>query len=423
MTTDLRPTDDASPRHLLTRVRTARGSALLASLASLTALGLLAGCRGNTITDAERREHASNAALDTSATSATSAAWSKSSTPSAPSAATTPGTHRALTLVPTLPAAWIDAAQRFDPVALRTDVADLASDAMAGRHWKEPGGFMAAGWIAARLRQAGFEPGASDGSWFEPLPSHPDAAPNVIGVLPGRTDDIVLVTAHYDHLTSRPVRDDDPPNVDRIFNGADDNASGVAAMLAAAHALHTIASGDRRPPTIDDPYTTRGPSDPFEATVVCVAFSGEEAGLRGARDLAAAPPFPLTRIRAMINMDMISRGDPNTICVEGLADAPVIAAAIDRANEHVGLNLLRDQNLDWLRRSDQGPFLALGVPAVLFSVEDHPDYHQVTDHVERIDAELATRAARLAMLTTALLADAEATSGAPAPAPAPAAVR
>ena len=101
---------------------------------------------------------------------------------------------------------------------------------------------------------------------------------------------------------------------------------------------------------------------------------------------------------------MISRGDPNTIFLEGAPDAPRINMAIVRANKQIGLNIVRNEHTDWLYRSDQAPFLEKNVPCVFLSVEDHEDYHQVTDHVEKIIPELATKTTQLTFLTALDLA-------------------
>lgn len=282
------------------------------------------------------------------------------------------------------PDAVIAAAASISAAELQSDINELASDRMNGRHWKSPEGWLAAGWIAGRLSAMGLEPAAADGTWYDMLAGHPEASPTIIGRIPGRGPGIVLLTAHYDHLAPRT---DAAEGEDAIYNGADDNASGVAGILAAVRVLSELAR-----------------HDPFDASIVLIAFSGEEAGLRGARDIVADPPFALDQVVGMINCDMISRGEENLICIDGLERSPRVAAAIDRANELVGLQIRRDAHPDWLPRSDQGPFLAAGVQAVLMSVEDHEDYHQVTDHADRVDPVLASRTARLMALAASLLA-------------------
>ncbi|MGA1056895.1 MAG: M20/M25/M40 family metallo-hydrolase [Phycisphaerales bacterium] len=315
------------------------------------------------------------------------------------------------------------------------DVTHLASDEYYGRFFRSPFAFKAAEWIRVQFAAAGLAPGnpqllgvpremieatlskesaegeplaASDtqadeqagekpapaaapvaiSPWFQPL-ADAEAAPNVIAVLPARegsphADRTILITAHYDHL---------PPKrrgEDRIFNGADDNASGVCGMIAIARAL---ASLPQRLP----------------CQVMFVAFTGEEAGLRGAKRFVEFPPVPISSIAAMFNLDMISRGEENLIFCDGRDFSEPIREALRAANAAVGLEIRFDTHPDWLDRSDQGPFLAKGVPAVLFSVEDHEDYHQVTDHADRILPGLAMKTSRLVALATLLVAEREAT--------------
>jgi hypothetical protein len=333
------------------------------------------------------------------------------------------------TLAPVARAA-IEAA--IAPEAILADVSHLASDEYYGRFFRSPFAFKAAEWIRVQFAAAGLAPGnpelrgvpaeaieatrskeadkqearepddmpsgnavetatpapaatpAAVSPWFQPL-ADAEAAPNVIAVLPAREGSpragrTILITAHYDHL---------PPKrrgEDRIFNGADDNASGVCGMIAIARAL---ASLPERP----------------ACRVMFIAFTGEEAGLRGAKRFVEHPPVPLDSIDALFNLDMISRGEENLIFCDGRDFSEPLREALRAANAAIGLEIRFDLHPDWLDRSDQGPFLAKGVPAVLFSVEDHEDYHQVTDHADRIIPGLAAKTSRLVALATLLLAE------------------
>lgn len=273
------------------------------------------------------------------------------------------------------PSGIVAASETIEGDAIMRMVEDLSSDRMNGRHWKMVEGFMTAGWVAGQLSALGFEPGAADGTWYDDIAGHEDAAPTVLGYLPGTGDGIVLISAHFDHLKPLPETSDSP---DKIFNGADDNASGIAGMLEAGRVL----AGMHR-------------ADPFVASVYLIGFSGEEAGLRGSRDLVNDPPFDLENVIGLFNCDMISRGEENTICIDGLARSPRIAAAIAKANAHVGLNIKGDEHPEWLPRADQAPFLGAGLEAVLLSVEDHEDYHKVTDHADKVLVNLIVRVSRL----------------------------
>jgi len=284
-----------------------------------------------------------------------------------------------------LPATVVSAVtESIDEPSLLAAVSHLASDEYYGRFYRSPFAFKAAEWIRARLEAAGLSPGAAGGSWTQPL-ADPEAGPNVIGMLPARPDSphaerVLLISAHYDHL---------PPKrrgEDRIFNGADDNASGTCGIIAIAEALAALPTRPGR-------------------RILFVAFSGEEAGLLGAKRFVAEPPVALESIDAVLNLDMISRGDPNRIFVDGREFSEPIRSALRAANAAIGLDIRFDEHPDWLDRSDQGPFLRQGIPAVLFSVEDHEDYHQVTDHADRILPALAARTSRLVALAALLLAE------------------
>jgi hypothetical protein len=277
--------------------------------------------------------------------------------------------------------AHADAIGSIKAEAIRADIGFLADDRFAGRYCRSPQAFEAARWIASQFADAGLEHVAGGDEFFHGV-SDDTMAPNVIGMRPGRSESVILITAHYDHLKPIDAGDaqvrvvDGKP--DTIFNGADDNASGTAGMLAIAR-----ATGDLE----------------LESTLIFIAFTGEEVGLRGARHVAGKPPFEMDRVRAMFNLDMISRGEPDVIFVDGPAYAQPLKDAMTRANDRfgIGLRIRFDQYPEWLMRSDQAPFLFRKVPAVLLSVEDHEDYHQVTDHAERALPELAERVSRLVL--------------------------
>lgn len=266
------------------------------------------------------------------------------------------------------------------PEAIQADVDHLADDAYYGRYWLSPFGRKAAEWIRDRMQAIGCEPILPEGAWFQETPT-PDSSPNVVGAIRGTDPDAgwVVIGAHYDHLPPR------RRGRDTIYNGADDNASGVAGMLAAGEALVALKARLR-------------------AGVILIAFTGEEAGLKGSRHFVAKPPVPLEAMRGLFNLDMISRGEEDLIFVDGASRSPGIAQALETANRAIGLRMRIDTHPDWLSRSDQWPFLEKGVEGVLFSVEDHEDYHQVSDHADRIIAPLAARVSRLVALATLDLA-------------------
>jgi len=272
----------------------------------------------------------------------------------------------------------ISSEESFSAKKILQDVQWLASDSLEGRHYQSLGAKTAAKFIATKWKDAGLTPLPNRTSMYLPTDDIRDA-PNVAGMWKGTNNSYVLLIAHYDHLRPRKT------GVDKIYNGADDNASGTAGLIAIAEALGQLQS-------------------PLASSIVLLASTGEEAGFVGAIHFIESAPIQLQDIKAVINLDMISRGDPNTIFLEGSPDAPRISNAISVANKSVGLTIIRDKHPDWLRRGDQWPFLQQGVPAVFLSVEDHADYHRVSDEADKILPELAAKTARLAFLAACELA-------------------
>ncbi len=264
---------------------------------------------------------------------------------------------------------------RLDSARLVGDVARLAHDSMGGRATMTPGNATARAWLIGEFRRIGLDP-VGDGF------AHPFTMPrrdagdsirgvNVLGAVHGtRTPDRVLVvSAHYDHVGTR---------AGEIFNGADDNASGTAAVLAMA------AHFKAHPPA---------------HTIVFALWDAEEMGLVGARAFIARPPIPLARIVANVNLDMVSRNDKGELYAAGATPYPQMRPVLESLvpDALVTLRLGHDSgggSEDWTSQSDQGAFHAAKIPFVYFGVEDHPDYHKPTDDVERIQPGFYYRAAR-----------------------------
>ncbi|MER3462304.1 MAG: hypothetical protein C4342_04740 [Armatimonadota bacterium] len=184
----------------------------------------------------------------------------------------------------------------ISPARLKQHVEYLAADTLQGRAAGTPGDGKAAEYIAARFREVGLKPLAS-GGYFQvargvAVRTREGSATvdqrNVIGWVEGSAPDLckeyVIVSAHYDHLGARLGEGD------AIFNGANDNVSGVAGMIEAARAL---TSSNVKP----------------KRSIVFVAFYGEERGMLGSRYYAANPPFPLRDTIAVLNLEQIGRTD------------------------------------------------------------------------------------------------------------------
>jgi Zn-dependent M28 family amino/carboxypeptidase len=185
-----------------------------------------------------------------------------------------------------------------------------------------------------------------------------------------------------------------------VYNGADDNASGVAGLLAAASRFA------RRPP---------------RHSIIFAAFDAEEFGLRGASTFVAAPPVPVERIALNVNLDMIGRNARGELYAAGAHHRPYLRPLVERVAARASVKLLQghdDPKLgqnDWTFQSDHGAFHRAGVPFLYFGVEDHPDYHKPTDDFEKLSPEFFVRAAETVTAAVELL-DAELPARAAAPA-------
>ncbi|MGH9346870.1 MAG: M28 family peptidase [Vicinamibacterales bacterium] len=204
---------------------------------------------------------------------------------------------------------------------------------------------------------------------------------NVIGILPGsdpaRKGEAVVVGAHYDHLGLGGRHSMSPNLAGQIHNGADDNASGTAAIIELARA----AAGNRAR---------------FARTMVFVAFAGEELGLIGSTQYVNNPAVRLDQTVAMLNLDMVGR-PRGRIMVSGLETAPAIDDDVKAAAASVeGLEIRRFQDGAGVGASDDTSFLLKKVPAVSFFSGFHTDYHRPTDDWPQIDPGGAASVASLA---------------------------
>jgi len=198
---------------------------------------------------------------------------------------------------------------------------------------------------------------------------------NVMAVLPGSDpelrDEYVLVGGHYDHEGK------DPRNGD-IYNGADDNASGTATVIAVAEAFAALPTPPAR-------------------SLICLAFSAEEKGLLGSDWFARNPPVPLENIVAAINLDMVGRNDEGEISLVGRDMMPDFAAIFDRFAARSGLTLNDDAGAG-AGRSDNASLWLGGVPTMSLFSGTHEDYHEPSDTAGKIVPGKVQAVARLAFL-------------------------
>lgn len=267
----------------------------------------------------------------------------------------------------------------------------LASDELQGREAGFHGSRVTSEYIVSLLQWMGVSPLAD--SYFQlfdayrkerqkkgRLEVHPDSIAklkqevhqklsmrNVLGMIPGKnTKEYVIVGAHFDHLGIDPALDGD-----QIYNGADDNASGVSAVLQIARAF--LASGQQP-----------------ERNVIFAFWDGEEKGLLGSKYFVQTCPF-LSQIKGYLNFDMIGRNNkpqqPKQVVYFYTAAHPVFGDWLKEDIRKYGLQLEPDYRA-WenpIGGSDNGSFAKVGIPIIWYHTDGHPDYHQPSDHADRLN--------------------------------------
>ncbi|WP_292083237.1 MULTISPECIES: M28 family peptidase [unclassified Brevundimonas] len=274
------------------------------------------------------------------------------------------------TMTPEAAATAPVAATAADYTQLMDDLRILSADDMQGRDTGSEGGAKAREYIVARLEALGVQPSPMgrlqpwemQGRTREGVKTFNGT--NIIGVIPGTrvSDKYIVVTAHYDHVGV---------NNGEIYNGADDNASGVATMLELAKRLK---------------------ANPPEHSVLIVALDGEERSLLGAKHFVEAPPVPLSSISMNLNFDMTARADSDgKLWVTGTYQHPYFRPLLERIAPRGTVSLAfgkdtpEDKGADnWVEASDHAAFHRAGLPFLYFGVNYHPDYHRPSDDFEKV---------------------------------------
>ena len=263
----------------------------------------------------------------------------------------------------------------IDPKEILATARFLASDELGGREAGSEGGRIATMYIASRFEALGLEPLGKDGGYFQAL----EKGRNVVGRIPGsdpdRAKEAIVIGAHLDHLGR---------GAKGAFNGADDNASGIATLLAVAKAI------------------AKGPTP--DRSIIFAAFDGEEKGLRGSRKYCQEPPVPLEETVLMVNLDMVGRDFagffPAFLFAIGTEHSAELREAIQKANDdgpRFRLLLFSASLLDrFWASSDHLPFWEAKVPFLYLTTGTHRDYHRVTDDADRLKPEKMAKIARLA---------------------------
>jgi len=300
-----------------------------------------------------------------------------------------------------------------DTASLMRDVRYLASDALEGRGTGTAGNDSAAAYIARRFSSLRLAPaftstdaricgrtgGAArcDPRFVQAFVARSVAAAHaglpgelptqnvaavVRGTDPALRDEYVVLGAHFDHLGRSTFGAMDPAAANAIHNGADDNASGTAAVIELARLLN------RNPP---------------KRSVMVVAFSGEELGLLGSQYFVDHSPVPLEKVRAMLNFDMVGRMQDDRLIVYGVATAQELNDIVTRENAVAPLKLTATG--DGFGASDHSSFYAKNLPVLHFFTNVHEDYHKATDDADKLNAAGIARVVSLAERVTRDIAD------------------
>lgn len=256
----------------------------------------------------------------------------------------------------------------FDAKKLTQQLKELSSSVMDGRRTGTEGNKKARTYIIERLKQLGIDryvPGYEQPFSISTAGSMSEGTGgvNILGVIPGKKKETIVISAHYDHLGNRDGK---------LYYGTDDNASGTAALLALAEYFKKNAPEHR---------------------IVLAFFDAEEMGLRGSAYFVNTLNQEKENVVLNINMDMVARGDKNELYACGTYYHPNLKAPLEGVEEPEGITLLfghddpEKKRDDWTTQSDQGSFHAKKIPFIYFGVEDHPDYHQVTDTFDKVNQD------------------------------------
>ncbi|MCH6236057.1 M28 family peptidase [Cognataquiflexum rubidum] len=267
-------------------------------------------------------------------------------------------------------------AQNIDQNKLVKDIEYLSSDELGGRKPLSEGSLKARKYIQDRFKALGLKSQYPDYTqYFDFNYSREgklyEKAANIVGFIGGKeTDKLIVVMAHYDHIGM---------DGEKIFNGADDNASGTGGVLAMA-----------------EYFSKNRPTH----SMLFVALDAEEMGHQGAKALVDDFPFPIEQTVLNINMDMISRNIDGEIYAVGTYHYPQLKPTIEKVAEGRFPKLLFGHDVpgekaDWTNASDHSQFHRKGIPFIYFGVEDHEDYHKETDTFERIQPEFYIGAVEL----------------------------
>jgi len=247
---------------------------------------------------------------------------------------------------------------------IKTHIEVLADDAFEGREAGSRGGRAAGAYLAKQLEEIGLTPGGDGGGYFQ---SFLRECRNVLGVLEGSHPDLkneyVLIGAHYDHVGYGTSNNSFGP-IGYIHNGADDNASGVAALLEVIEAFLTLDEAPKR-------------------SVLFAFWDGEEKGLLGSKHWAANPTVPIDKLVSTVHADMIGRLREQKLMVVGTRTSRGLRRLVSHQNQ--ATDLLLDFPWEVKKNSDHYTFYTKGFPALMLHTGLHDDFHRPRDDAHKIN--------------------------------------
>ncbi len=282
----------------------------------------------------------------------------------------------------------------IDKETLLANLKELSSDAYEGRGFSKPGNYKAQQFIASKFKELGLEIYEGDsynqifeqvykGRWrqrmfpiknakkdFSNVSDTTVVGGNVVGMIKGETDKSIVITGHFDHLGIRNGK---------IYNGADDDASGTVALFAIAEYFK-----DKTP----------------KHNLIFAAVDAEEVGMHGSAYFVNNHKNAKENIILNINMDMIAHNDKNELFAVGLYHYPQLKPQLENLDSPITLLFGHDnpnnkEQDDWTFSSDHRSFHKEKIPFIYFGVEDHKDYHKSTDTFENINQEFYYEAVKL----------------------------
>lgn len=254
-------------------------------------------------------------------------------------------------------------ARGIDPTQLLEDLKTLASDEMSGRKSGTQGNALARAYIKKRFKELGIEPGEQRFTFKYKDEKEDQTGVNVLGTIQGSTSErLVVITAHYDHLGIKKGQ---------IYNGADDNASGVAGLLA-----------------VVSHFTKNRPKH----TLIVAALDAEENSGAGGGTLVAS--LDRNKISLNVNLDMIGRDRDRILYAVGTHHYPFLKPLLENIAAKSTVKLYMGHDVpglkhveDWTKESDHYAFHKQGIPFIYFGVEDFEHHHKPTDDFESMTHE------------------------------------